>query len=100
MILEILYDVLFCLFLVMCFYFVVLVINDFFVGLVVYIMEKFVVWSGCSLISDIVICLEFCFIKDELLMNVMIYWIIYLIVFFMRFYYEIMYRYEFCFVLR
>lgn len=76
--------------LVIRFNIVALVNNDLFVGLVVYFVEKFVMWSGC-VINDIVICLESCFIKDEMLINVMIYWVIYFIVLLMRLYYEVMY---------
>lgn len=73
---------------------VALATNDSPAGLAAYIMEKFAVWSGCSLTSDTAICLESCFTKDELLTNVMIYWITHSIASSMRLYYETMHRHE------
>ncbi len=73
---------------------VALATNDSPAGLAAYIVEKFAIGSGCSLTSDTAICLESCFTKDELLTNVMIYWITHSIASTMRLYYETMHSHE------
>jgi len=44
------------------------------VGLASYVIEKFFVASGCQLNGSST-CLEDCFSKDELITNLMIYWV-------------------------
>lgn len=44
------------------------------VGLASYVVEKFFVASGCKL-NESSSCLEDCFTKDELITNLMIYWV-------------------------
>lgn len=91
---EISYDVLSCLFSATRPHSVALATNDSPAGLAAYIVEKFAIWSGCSLTNDTAICLESCFTKDELLTNVMIYWITHSVASSMRLYYETMHRHE------
>ncbi|KXJ12401.1 epoxide hydrolase 1 [Exaiptasia diaphana] len=43
-------------------------------GLAAYIIEKFSVASGCKL-NESSACLDSCFTKDELITNLMIYWV-------------------------
>ena len=63
--------------------------NDSPAGLAAYIVEKFAMWSGCQT-TDTAMCLESCFSKDDLLTNVMIYWMTHSITSSMRIYYEVM----------
>ncbi|EDO30223.1 predicted protein, partial [Nematostella vectensis] len=62
-------------------------LNDSPAGLASYIIEKFSVWSGCHT-NQSAQCLESRFTKDELLTNVMIYWLTNSITSSMRFYKE------------
>jgi microsomal epoxide hydrolase len=62
-------------------------LNDSPAGLAAYIVEKLSVWSGCS-VNESSSCLESHFTKDELLTNVMIYWVTNSITSSMRFYKE------------
>ncbi|CAB4021916.1 epoxide hydrolase 1-like [Paramuricea clavata] len=48
--------------------------NDSPVGLANYILEKFFIWSGCET-DESFACLESKFSKDELLTNIMLYWL-------------------------
>jgi microsomal epoxide hydrolase len=48
--------------------------NDSPVGLANYILEKFFTWSGCEP-HETFACLEAKFSKDELLTNIMLYWL-------------------------
>ena len=48
--------------------------NDSPVGLANYILEKFFIWSGCKT-DETFACLESKFSKDELLTNIMLYWL-------------------------
>ena len=49
-------------------------LNDSPVGLAAYILEKFFTWSGCKP-DETFACLEAKFTKDELLANIMLYWL-------------------------
>ena len=49
-------------------------LNDSPVGLAAYVIEKFFTWSGCKR-NDSITCLESHFTRDELLTNVMLYWL-------------------------
>jgi microsomal epoxide hydrolase len=48
--------------------------NDSPVGLANYILEKFFTWSGCKAHEHFA-CVESKFSKDELLTNIMLYWL-------------------------
>ncbi|KAK3738006.1 hypothetical protein QZH41_009636 [Actinostola sp. cb2023] len=56
-------------------------------GLAAYIVEKFFVWTGCN-VNESSACLDSHFTKDELLTNVMIYWLTNSIASSMRYYKE------------
>lgn len=64
-----------------------LALNDSPIGLAAYIIEKFVRWSGCSNDSKFD-CIENKFTKDELITNLMIYWVTQTIVPSLRYYKE------------
>ncbi|RDD36686.1 Epoxide hydrolase 1 [Trichoplax sp. H2] len=64
-----------------------LALHDSPLGLAAYIIEKFIRWSGCSNTSKID-CIEEKFTKDELITNVMIYWVTQTIVPSLRYYKE------------
>lgn len=66
-----------------------LALNDSPAGLAAYLLEKFAMWSGCQT-TDTVMCLESCFSKDDLLTNIMIYWVTHSITSSIRLYYEAM----------
>ena len=48
--------------------------NDSPVGLANYVLEKFFTWSGCQP-HETLACLEAKFTKNELLTNIMLYWL-------------------------
>ena len=48
--------------------------NDSPVGLANFVLEKFFTWSGCEP-RETLACLEAKFTKEELLMNIMLYWL-------------------------
>ncbi|RDD39447.1 Epoxide hydrolase 1 [Trichoplax sp. H2] len=63
-------------------------LNDSPTGLAAWILEKFVRWSGCAFEEDYTACMEKKFTKDELITNVMIYWVTQSITTSMRYYKE------------